>query len=40
MNIGADTGSPWCLASITWPISCTKSSTTSPIPNHQPPIQT
>src|SRR2546425_10016695 len=37
---GAETGSPCRLASTTCPISCTNSNTTSPIPNHQPPIQT
>src|SRR6266576_1793540 len=40
MKSGADTGSPCRFASRTCPISCTNSNTTSPIPNHQPPIQT
>ena len=40
MKTGADTGSPCRFASSTCPISWTNSNTTSPIPNHQPPIQT
>src|SRR6266550_55732 len=40
MKSGAETGSPCRFASSTCPISWTNSNTTSPIPNHQPPIQT
>ena len=40
MKNGALTGSPWRFASSTCPISWTKRSTTRPMPNHQPPIQT
>ena len=40
MKTGADTGRPCRFASATCPISWMKSSTTSPIPNHQPPSQT
>jgi hypothetical protein len=37
MKSGADAGTPWRRSSSTWPISCTKISSTRPRPNHQPP---
>ena len=39
MNVGADTCSPWRRASIAWPSSCTRISSTKPSANVQLPNQ-